>query len=83
VFVTASALSVLLVLALMIARTTSEAMPLFRYQGFFGFLFGTEWEAGFSRREFTGNYGALPFIYGTIVTSLIAIAIALPPAIAV
>ena len=83
VFVTASAFSVLLILALMIVRTTSDAMPLFRYQGFWSFLFGMEWRAGFSRTEFTGECGALPFIYGTLVTSGIAVALALPIAIIV
>jgi phosphate transport system permease protein len=83
VFVSASGFSVLLILALMIIRTTNEALPLFSYQGFFNFLFGMEWRAGFSRTELTGDYGAFPFIYGTIITSLIAIALALPMAIIV
>jgi phosphate transport system permease protein len=83
VFVTASGMSVLLVLALMIGRTTADAWPILRAEGLFGFLFGTEWRAGFSRREITGTYGAWPFIYGTLVTSAIAITLALPLAIAV
>jgi phosphate transport system permease protein len=76
-------LSVLVILAAMVFRTVSDAMPVFRYQGFFSFLFGTEWRAGFSRSEFTGQYGAWPFIYGTLFTSAIAVTLALPMAIAV
>lgn len=76
-------ISVLVILGLMIAITTRDALPVFEYQGFFRFLFSDEWRAGFSRREFTGEYGAWAFIYGTIVTSTIAIFIALPLAISV
>lgn len=74
---------VLVILALMVIRTTSEAWPVFTSEGFFGFLFGEEWNAGQSRTEITGTYGAWPFIYGTLVTSAIAIVIALPLAIMV
>jgi phosphate transport system permease protein len=75
--------SVLLVLGLMIATTTRDALPVFQYQGVWNFFTSDEWRAGFSRTEFTGEYGAFSFIYGTIVTSTIAVVIALPLAIAV
>ncbi|WP_150240226.1 phosphate ABC transporter permease subunit PstC [Nocardiopsis quinghaiensis] len=74
---------VLVILALMVIRTTSEAWPVFVKEGFFGFLLGEEWVSGSSRTEITGTYGAWPFIYGTLVTSVIAIVIALPLAIMV
>ncbi|MBR8740906.1 phosphate ABC transporter permease subunit PstC [Nocardiopsis sp. MG754419] len=74
---------VLIILALMVIRTTSEAWPVFVKEGFFGFLTGEEWTTGSSRTEITGTYGAWPFIYGTLVTSAIAIVIALPLAIMV
>lgn len=74
---------VLLVLGAMVIRTLIDAIPVFQYQGFFSFVFGPEWHAGFSRREFTGTYGAWPFIFGTLYTSAIAVVIALPLAIAV
>ncbi|MFD3686005.1 phosphate ABC transporter permease subunit PstC [Nocardiopsis sp. NPDC058631] len=74
---------VLIILALMVIRTTSEAWPVFAKEGFFGFLLGQEWNPGGSRTEITGTYGAWPFIYGTLVTAVIAIAIALPLAIMV
>ena len=41
------------------------------------FFFGSEWD------PVSGSFGALPFIYGTLVSSLIALAIAVPLAVAV
>ncbi|MHA3948138.1 phosphate ABC transporter permease subunit PstC [Cellulomonas bogoriensis] len=79
----AAGATVLLVLGAMVVRTVSDALPVFQYQGFFSFVFGTEWHAGFSRQEFTGTYGAWPFVWGTIYTSLIAVGIALPMSIGV
>ncbi|MFD6100857.1 phosphate ABC transporter permease subunit PstC [Nocardiopsis flavescens] len=81
--VAASGTIVLVILALMVIRTTTEAWPVFAKEGFFGFLFGQDWTAGGSRTEITGTYGAWPFIYGTLVTATIAIIIALPLAIMV
>lgn len=82
VAVTASGVSVLAILGSMIATTSTDAAPIFRSEGL-NFFFGRQWSAGFSRVEITGDYGALPFIYGTLVTAAIAIAIALPLAVAV
>ncbi len=79
----ASGLSVLVILGAMVLRTTIDALPVFEYQGFFRFVFGPEWHAGFSRQEFTGTYGAWAFIYGTLFTSAIAVTFALPIALAV
>lgn len=42
-----------------------------------GFLIGTEWN------QVTNTFGALPFIFGTVVTSAIALAIAIPIGVAV
>jgi phosphate transport system permease protein len=78
-----SGISVLLVLGLMIGSTTRDAWPVFQYQGFIDFFVSDEWRAGSSRNEFTGEYGAFSFIWGTLYTSLIAIVIALPLALAV
>ncbi len=75
--IAASAL-VLIVLALMIGSTTLDALPVFISQGPWQFLTGTTWDPGFSRTEITGTYQAGVFLYGTIVTSLIAILVALP-----
>ncbi len=46
------------------------SIPIFRAEGL-GFLFGTQWLPGQS-------YGALPMIYGTVIVTGIAIAIAFP-----
>lgn len=75
--------SVLVILAAIVIRTTVDAWPVFQYTGFFQFLTGTEWRAGFARNEFTGVYGAMPFIFGTLFTAGIALLLALPMAIAV
>jgi phosphate transport system permease protein len=62
---------VLLVLAWMVISTTRTAMPIFSSQGI-SFVTSTNWDPN------TGSYGALAFIWGTIVTSAIALAIGLP-----
>lgn len=78
-----SGISTLLILGAMVTRTVLDALPLFEYQGFFQFVFGREWIVGHSNHEFTGTYGAWPFIFGTLFTSAIAVILALPLAIAV
>ncbi len=79
---TAAGVSVLVILGLMIASTTVDAWPVLSKEGF-GFLTGRRWNPGPSRTEITGTYGALPFIYGTITTSAIALTLALPLSIGV
>ena len=69
--------SVLIILATMFLFTVIDAWPVFRHQGW-SFVFGTSWDPGVSRTEITGDYGALPFIVGTLVTSAIAVLIAVP-----
>jgi phosphate transport system permease protein len=82
--VTSTGVLVLVLLAFMIIRTTADSWPIFAKEGF-GFFTGTEWDAGSSRDlpEIHGSYGAWPFMYGTLVTSAIALLIALPVAVAV
>ncbi|MFN8105415.1 MAG: phosphate ABC transporter permease subunit PstC [Acidimicrobiia bacterium] len=74
--VRAAAASVFVVLALIVVTTTKEAWPAFREVGP-GFVSGTQWSPS------TGTYGALPFIYGTMVSSLIALVLALPVSIGI
>ena len=50
------------------------SIPAFQKFGFFGFLFSTEWNPTEGRE----SYGALPFIAGTVITSLIALIICFP-----
>jgi len=67
---------VLLALAYMVYSTTRSALPAFRSQGL-SFVTGANWDPN------TDTYQILPFIYGTVVTSLIALAIAVPMSVGV
>ena len=52
------------------------ALPAFRQYGF-GFIVGTQWDA------VNDQYGALPLIYGTMVSSALALLLALPLGVAI
>ncbi|HVG32224.1 MAG TPA: phosphate ABC transporter permease subunit PstC [Pyrinomonadaceae bacterium] len=67
----ASAALILLIVSLMIASMATNSSLSLREFGF-GFLTGREWN------PVMGRFGALPFIYGTVVSSLIALLIAVP-----
>lgn len=62
----------LAVIALMMFDSVQTAWPVFRQFGIIGFLTGQEWSPAFT------VYGAWPFLYGTLVTSAIALTIAVP-----
>jgi phosphate transport system permease protein len=66
----------IVLLAFLLVKLTVGAWPTFQRWGF-GFFTGTTWNP-VSGREV---YGALPFIFGTLVTSLIAIVLAVPVAV--
>ena len=66
-----AALSVLLVVLAMILALAAESRLSLRQFGF-GFLTATDWN------PVKGYFGALPFIYGTVVSSLIALLISVP-----
>lgn len=66
-----SVLLILLVVGGMIAMMLSKSMPAIRHYGF-GFLTGQSWNPA------KGEYGALPFIFGTIVSSVLALIISVP-----
>ncbi len=76
--VTLSGVAVLAILALMIGATTLDALPVFISQGVWPFLTGTTWDPGVSRTAITGTYQAGVFLYGTLVTSAIALLLAVP-----
>jgi len=63
-------------LILIVAVLIQQAWPSVTRFGL-GFLVGQDWN------QVTNTFGALPFIFGTVVTSAIALAIALPIGIAV
>jgi phosphate transport system permease protein len=65
---------VLLLLGGMLIRTTWAAWPAFQHSGI-GLVIGTTWNPA------AGQFGGLPFIYGTLVTSAIALVIGVPVAV--
>ena len=67
--------SVLLVVGVIVLVCTRLSLPAFHKIGFFHFLAGSDWN------PVEDSFGALPFIYGTLVTSAIAIVLAMPVAI--
>ena len=66
-----SGLLILVVLAGIVVSTTAYAWPALRHEGL-GFFTHSTWSSE------SNTYGALALIYGTVVTSLIAVAIAVP-----
>jgi len=66
-----SGLMVLVILGLIAASSTGKALPAFRHEGL-RFLTSRVWDPGANR------FGALAFIFGTMVTSVIALLIGVP-----
>ncbi|HEU4672694.1 MAG TPA: phosphate ABC transporter permease subunit PstC [Candidatus Limnocylindrales bacterium] len=64
-------------IGLMIVDSLVAAAPVFRAFGIWGFVTGLRWAPSFA------IYGALPFIYGTFVTSVIALLVAVPVAVGI
>ncbi|HEX8952064.1 MAG TPA: phosphate ABC transporter permease subunit PstC [Polyangia bacterium] len=67
--------SVLFVVGVIVLVCTRLSLPAFHQLGFFSFLAGSDWN------PVEDSFGALPFIYGTLVTSAIAIVLAMPVAV--
>lgn len=72
-----AAVVAVVVVAYLIVKTAAQTGSTWDQVGFREFLTGTTWAPA------QGEYGALPAIYGTLVTSLIAMVIAVPLAIGV
>lgn len=66
-----SGLLVLVILVLIAYYVTNQAWPAFRYEGL-GFITSTTWNPA------KNQYGALGFIYGTLLVSAIAVVLAVP-----
>jgi phosphate transport system permease protein len=66
--------ALLLALALMVVRFLQLSWPIWKAHGL-GWIIGTRWAPA------EGVFGALPFIVGTVVTSIIALLIATPVAL--
>jgi phosphate transport system permease protein len=69
-------LSVLVVLLLIAVSTTGQALAAFRHQGI-SFLTSNDWNPP------AGRFGALAFVYGTVVVSAVALVIAVPVSIGI
>jgi phosphate transport system permease protein len=67
--------TVLLVVGLIVLACARLSAPAFSKLGFFRFLGGSDWN------PVEDSFGALPFIYGTLVTSAIALLLAMPVAV--
>jgi phosphate transport system permease protein len=76
---------VLLVLLCTAAFLIDQGWPALRHYGFFSFLTSSRWAPSDATPTGThpNPYGILQFVYGTAVTSLIGMVIALPVAVAV
>ena len=72
----AVALLLPLVLVLIVLGLFQEALPAIRHFGL-GFLAGRSWN------PVRSDFGALPFLYGTVLTSFLALALALPVGVGV
>jgi len=71
-----AALTVLGIVGLIISELLQRSALSWQKSGIH-FFFGTDWD------PVLGSYSALPFIYGTIISSLVAVIIAVPLAVAV
>jgi phosphate transport system permease protein len=68
--------SILVIVALLLYELTIRSQLSLRQFGL-GFFVGTDWD------PVMGKFGALPFIYGTLVSSLLAVILAVPLAVGV
>jgi phosphate ABC transporter permease protein PstC len=73
---TAIAVGVLALIAFFFLRLYGESRPLFREVGIFDFVFSNEWVPN------KNQFGALPLVVGTLITSVIALGIGVPIAVA-
>jgi phosphate transport system permease protein len=70
----ASSVIILLIFAGMAYSMIKGAIPAFKEFGFFGFIFSSDWNP----TEGKESYGALAFVAGTVITSLLALVICFP-----
>lgn len=67
--------AVLLVVGVIVVVCARLSAPAFHKLGFLSFLFGSDWN------PVEDSFGALPFIYGTVITSVVATVLAVPVSI--
>jgi phosphate ABC transporter permease protein PstC len=68
--------AILVLIGYFFIRLIGESEPVFSKYGFFNFIFTNEWVPS------QQLYGALPLLVGTIITSVVALAIGVPVAVA-
>ena len=73
---TGLAAAILLLIAFFFVRLTIESQPAFSKFGVIGFVFDNNWDVS---REI---FGALPLLVGTLITSVVALLIGVPVAVA-
>jgi phosphate ABC transporter permease protein PstC len=73
---TALAVLILALIGYFFIRLVGEARPAFAKAGVFGFTFNNDWNVSAER------FGALPLVLGTLITSLLALLIGVPVAVA-
>ncbi|MGO9829809.1 MAG: phosphate ABC transporter permease subunit PstC [Myxococcaceae bacterium] len=66
---------VLVVAGLIVLNLALVSRPLFAVESVWDFVQGDDWD------PVTSKFGALPFIYGTLVTSIVSIVVAVPVAV--
>jgi phosphate transport system permease protein len=83
--VAATAGTVLVVLAGMIVFLVLQSLPAMQHYGFFSFITSARWAPSEADPALTSPnpYGILQFVYGTLLTSLIGMIIAVPIAVGV
>jgi phosphate ABC transporter permease protein PstC len=73
---TALAAVILALIVYFFIRLLGEARPAFAKEGVLGFSFGNDWNVG------ANHFGALPLLVGTLITSVLALAMGVPVAVA-
>jgi phosphate ABC transporter permease protein PstC len=73
---TALAAVILALIVYFFIRLLGEARPAFAKEGVLGFSFGNDWNVG------ANHFGALPLLVGTLITSVLALAMGVPMAVA-
>src|ERR1700683_3025383 len=73
---TALAVLILALIVFFFVRLVGEARPAFAKEGVIGFVFGNDWNVN------ANHFGALPLLVGTLITSVLALLIGVPIAVA-
>jgi phosphate ABC transporter permease protein PstC len=73
---TALAAFILALIVYFFIRLAGEARPAFAKEGVLGFVFGNDWNVS------AEHFGALPLLVGTLITSVLALLIGVPVAVA-